>query len=144
MKSLILLPICFLCLLGCSASSESLKDNIEISEIYSWVNLMPGGEPTFHITGKANIDIKLDGKIELEKLQIFQSDMKVADAKTYFTALPKQSTEFIKYSYIFGVKDGLPGSLVNAELPVQLIITFQVDKKPIVFEFENIPIEKVY
>ena len=76
-----------LSLTGCS-STQALNDlfetNIIIKEIEAWLNLMPGGPGSFHITGKYFLSDELaDDEVFLDKVIITEGE------QTYYNIKPE-------------------------------------------------------
>lgn len=73
-----LLVIILIPLISCS-SSKSIENQVEvitIKKLECWLNLMPGGRPTFHYTGEIDIKEIKSEKITLEYIE-FLNEQKV-------------------------------------------------------------------
>ncbi len=120
--------------------------NIEVLKIYSWINLMPGTEPRFNISGEIKIKPK-DDDYNLHDLLFTQIKIK-QNGKTVYYIKPTvreegQSKEYRKlvFSTIKGLSltpDINPDKKINAEL------IFDDDGDKLKFIINNISIEKVY
>ncbi len=120
--------------------------NIEVLKIYSWINLMPGSEPRFNISGEIKIKPE-NGNYTLSDLLFTQIKIK-QNGKTVYFIKPTvreegQSGEYRKllFSTIKGlslVPDLNPDKKVNAEL------VFDDDGNELKYIIQNIKIEKVY
>ncbi len=72
------LSLLFLFLFYCTSTKSIVvkDDSIVIKKLESWINLMPGGKPTFHYSGEIeirNIDAE---KIEIDHIE-FLTDQKI-------------------------------------------------------------------
>lgn len=120
--------------------------NIEVLKIYSWINLMPGTEPRFNISGKIKIKPKGD-EYNLNDLLFTQIKIK-QNGKTVYYIKPTvreegQSTEYRKL--IFSTIKGLsltPDIDPDKKIMVELI--FDDDGDKLKFIINDISIEKVY
>ncbi len=131
---------------GCSAISgiSDIKEEIEFSEIYSWVNLMPGGDPKFHITGDvefiddSNFDLQ---NHELEAIKIYQNNRMI------YLIKPNVKIEKVegKGRLIFNSSQGykvVPD--FNYENPINVELIFKADGENYSYFIENHRVDKVY
>ena len=91
-KLLVIASIITLFSIGCSSSEETTKRdvenyktvkkfvnqvNLDVEKNVSWVNLMPGSSPKFHVSGKLSL-LQSDNynleETELKYIKIFQND----------------------------------------------------------------------
>jgi hypothetical protein len=144
MKKLLLIGLLLLPFFGCSSSSVDYQRMIVVNEINLWLNLMPGGPPTFHFSGQVGAEIEIADEVELEKVEIYQNKKMIFSEKPFFTRLTKQVPHFNKYLFIFGIKEGLPSQLINSNDSVDLILIFIVQGETISIKINEIIIEKVY
>ena len=80
--SLLILTIIFLQLFNSCSSSFSEKEfdklNIKIGDVESWLNLMPGGPGSFHVSGKYELPEELDEKkIFLDKIIVTDNEKEI-------------------------------------------------------------------
>jgi hypothetical protein len=143
MKKVILIGSILLTFFGCSSSIEYQR-MITLNEVNLWLNLMPGGPPTFHFSGQVGVEVEIVDEIELEEVHVFQRNKKLFTERPFFTRLSKQVPQFNKYLFIFGIKDGLPSHQINTDLPTDLVLVFNVNGEEVKFFIDEITIEKVY
>jgi hypothetical protein len=80
--SLLTLTIIFLQLFNSCSSSFSEEEfdklNIRIGDVESWLNLMPGGPGSFHVSGKYELPEELDEKkIFLDKIIVTDNEKEI-------------------------------------------------------------------
>lgn len=119
--------------------------NVTIKKLYAWVDLMPGSEPRFNISGDLTFvnkpGINLD-KLKLKYIKIYQNKNRIFFIKpTTRENVPDNSDLKILFSTIKGMIL-TPGFNYNKQIDVKLIFVDDGDE----FEkvIENVPIEKVY
>ncbi|MDP2303435.1 MAG: hypothetical protein Q8N03_13545 [Ignavibacteria bacterium] len=141
-----IIPICLLIisLVGCTSSSINYEKMITVNEINLWINLMPGGPPTFHFSGQVGAEIEIAEDIELIEVRISQNQKQIFSEKPFFTRLSKQVPQYNKYLYIFGIKEGLPSNLINSDSLVDVILIFDVNGDRFSITLNKLSIEKVY
>ncbi|MFZ1519997.1 MAG: hypothetical protein WAU11_14555 [Ignavibacteriaceae bacterium] len=75
------LVLAYLLLTSCSASkSEKVFDslNIKVVDVQSWLNLMPGGPGSFHISGKYELPNEMDEKkIFLDRIIVLDDKVEI-------------------------------------------------------------------
>ncbi len=134
---------------SCSSSGElsMIENQIESSNIYSWVNLMPGGDPKFHITGdlvfKENSDFDIN-ESKLEAVKIYQNDRMIFLIKPNVKIEIKPDYEN-KFDLIFSSLYGyelVPDFNYNNLIDVELI--FKEDGESYSYIVKNNKVDKVY
>jgi hypothetical protein len=142
---------------GCCSSSSSDKKNsdakygIQESELYAWVNLMPGSKARFHVTGDVKIEKK--GEIDLNEVQ-FREVSVYQDDKLLYSFQPalrdkeksgqgKDSLEsrYLKFSDAGGFE---LDSRLKMDHPVKLKFHFVLGTESYFYSSKVINIEKVY
>ncbi len=133
--------------------SDQLKISIVHSDIYCWLNLMPGGPASFHITG--NLTIKNEESFEIKELILKEIILTQEDKPVYsFEPILESVSENKagenltggeKKEFRFGVKTGLE---VKPELDPEKTITarliFNSDEKKFEYVIPDIKIEKAF
>jgi len=139
---------------GCSTKipdSNKLNLDINIVKINVWLNLMPGGRPSFHISGE--LGIKNENRERLENLKLRQ------------VVIYHDTLELIKIIPLFKIKNNLndstlhPGesknflisaaektdikNLGNVKL-INLLLMFSSEGKTFEYKIDNIEVERVY
>ncbi|MGE5410142.1 MAG: hypothetical protein ACM3MI_04210 [Clostridiales bacterium] len=142
---------------GCGSSSSSDKKNsdakysIKESELYAWVNLMPGSKAKFHVTGDVKIEKK--GEIDLNEVQFIEVSV-YQDDKLLYSFQPglrdkgksgavKDSLEsrHLKFSDTGGFEID---SRLKMDQPVKLKFHFTLGTESYFYSSKVINIEKVY
>jgi hypothetical protein len=60
-------------LISCSSEKQlkDTKNSIRLTKLDVWLNLMPGGKPTFHYSGEIEIEDYISSIIEFENIYIY-------------------------------------------------------------------------
>jgi len=146
-------------IIGCSqtAQREAVNENeyekifhqdvnLEIREIYSWVNLMPGNNPRFHITG--DFDLLSSYKYQYESLNLKKVIVN-QERQFIYSISPKIKQNELesqnRYSITFStIKGLLMNEDLNIEKPIDIVLVFDDGDDEYVYFLENIKINKVY
>lgn len=160
MKNLIFdLLLIAIFIVGCAVTEETTKKveeksevvekivnevNLEIEKTFSWVNLMPGSTPKFHISGKITLlkgDNYENNSTKLKFIKVYQS------GKELYFIMPKVIEELsgnvkkITYSTVKGLS-------INKELktkkPVEFEFLFKDGKEELLYREDNIIVEEVH
>jgi len=120
--------------------------NLEINKIYSWVNLMPGNSPRFHITGELNLlsSYKYEYEsLKLKKIIVNQERQFIysISPKIIQEELENQNKNSITFSTIKGL---LMNEDLNIEKPIDIVLVFDDGEDEYLYSLENIKINKVY
>lgn len=154
---ILLLSSLFL-LAGCSASSKADKEHLSedkvkpeerIEGIYAWVNLMPGGPASFHITGRIILDKKEDESIKAGSFEIWQSGKmfyKFVPAFERLAGTAEVDSLYLNRSvYQFSTDSGL--ELVREFSPDSLVTLkaqFYTESGEVSRQVDSIKVERVY
>lgn len=141
--------------IGCAHNRASDIMNLTVKEIKisSWLNLMPGGPGSFHISGKIFIRNKESydiNKLSLVNVLIKQRDMQLYNFVPIFLTkdesddtclLQETEKEFSFHSPpVLHIKKDL-----ESDLPIKIFLKFKEENDYYFnFEIENIKVEKVY
>ena len=142
-------------LFSCS-QLENKKDasniSVEIKKFDAWVNLMPGGSPTFHFAG--DISITYTGKdsieyIKMTKVEVFQNDKKLYDEVPYYNEKKRVANVYFLENnpreFLFGSEQNIKiVPELDTDKTVNFELTFQsgeIEKK---VKLNNIKVERVY
>jgi hypothetical protein len=119
---------------------------LKVNEIYSWVNLMPGAEPRFHITGNVDLlkSIKYDFRfVELVSVIVYHDNKKVYSISPVVKELESEQgdSKNIRFSTIRGL-------LINRELDIDkdinIDLVFNDGDDELIYMLDNIKINKAY
>jgi hypothetical protein len=116
------------------------------------MNLMPGGQPSFHISGE--IKLKNEESIDitnlrLESISVFQNSELIGSIKPDFNIKNEIEDNIIdidsERDYSFKAK--MPSKLIsdfNADEPVDMKFLFRWADKSYLHEIEKVNVQKVY
>ena len=160
----LMLVFCLSLLYGCSSSKVNKDDRdekksdelvkevvekdfkIQTNNIYSWINLMPGSEPRFNITGDINLVASAEkdySKVILNRISVIQEN------KTIFQIIPtvregewneNEGRDFI-FSTIKGI---LLTPDFDREKKIDIELRFTDGQNTYTFKIINNKVEKVY
>jgi len=134
-------------LTDCS-SKQALDDLFEtkiiIKEIEAWLNLMPGGPGSFHITGKYFLSDELaDDEVFLDKVIITEGEQTYYNIKPEIHPQETDQKELKEFRFYNSVDTYINPVLRNKEkIDVKLI--FSYNKKLVEKSFRNVTLNKVY
>ena len=125
--------------MSCSNSQikiEKLSEDITIIDTQSWINLMPGGRGSFHITGEYEINKSFSKDLKLMKLIVSTDDKTIYDIKSdnIVNKLQADETEQ-KFKYRFNTQ---PGIKLNDSIRIVETINLKL-----IFEYKGSEIEKM-
>lgn len=153
MKKLLIFLIGVLYLTGCSGSKETgneLAINIDPVKVDSWVNLMPGDEPSFFVTGLLRIRNNNDFEIDSLKLRlnVYQDDNILYSIKPAIDASAEEKSIFkpgIEREFTFAVERGQKiNKNMNFDKPVDLEFMFSAEGKLCCYKLDSVNVEKAY
>jgi hypothetical protein len=145
--------------IGCSSSEEATKKieetkrepvrkfvndvNLDIEKNVSWVNLMPGTEPKFHVSGKLSLlqgeDYNSESTI-LKYIKIYQN------GEELYYIMPKvivdevEGAKTFTYSTIKGLSIN---KNLNTKEPVLFELIFMDGKEELKYKIDNVNVEEV-
>lgn len=154
-KKLILFTIAaFTINISCSNYGKQcdLSLSVEKIKIESWLNLMPGGPGSFHLSGEILIKNEENhevGNLSLSLVTVRHDDEVLYSFKPLFKTksenedyhiLPDQEKEFLFYT-----QSGLPiNKKLNTEIPVKILLEFFSEDAHFTHEVQKVKVEKVY
>ncbi|HQF43285.1 MAG TPA: hypothetical protein PK073_10275 [Ignavibacteriaceae bacterium] len=136
-----------LSLTGCS-STQALNDLFEtkiiIKEIEAWLNLMPGGPGSFHITGKYFLSDELaDDEVFLDKVIITEGEQTYYNIKPEIHPQESDQKGLKEFQFYNSIDTSINPMLRNKDkIDVKLI--FSYNKNLIEKSFRNVQLNKVY
>lgn len=134
-------------IIACSTNlSEKNLDtlNIKIDDVQSWLNLMPGGPGSFHISGKYQMPENLNEKeIFLDKIIVFDSGREIYSltAELQFVNNSPDGIEEFTFTNHYQTKIE-PVLMQKDSIDIQLV--FNVNGASIKKEFYKIPLTRAY
>jgi len=125
--------------LSCSNSQNKIEgDELKITGIYSWINLMPGAENNFFITGKIEIDsAKNLNEFKLSEIQILQNEKLIYKINPEINSNSKNEIEFKNSGEKYNEN-------LDAENPVKVKFFYLIEKENFTKEIDSVKVEKVY
>lgn len=156
-KYLLFLFIITLFVYSCSSSVPEIKEieekkediysdglRINVKQIYSWVNKMPGSKKRFHITG--NIEILEDPKYNIDDLSIMSITIQQSNETIYeFTPKTVVDSSSTNKTILFSTVRGLLYSTridVYKNIDVKMILSDSANE--FYYDIPNVKIEEVY
>ena len=158
MKSKILYLVLIIIVFGCSSTEKTVKRdvenydqvrkfknelNLDIVESVSWVNLMPGTSPKFHVSGKLTLlkgENYSNDTTELKYIKIYQSGEELYYIMPKVIKNKEGDVNTFTYSTIKGlsIKDQL-----KTKEPVVFELIFLDNKEELKFRINDVQVEEV-
>jgi hypothetical protein len=141
-------------LLGCShlSGSDNLKLSVQQIKVESWLNLMPGGPGSFHISGEIKIKnsgtCKIDS-LNMPKISILQNNKEIYSIVPVFKSKAEGDKQELEREeekeFVFYTQSGLTiKNELDAGLLIKLILMLTDSDSVFTHEVENVKVEKVY
>ena len=123
---------------SCTSSKNdkaNLEQKIILSDIQAWLNLMPGGPGSFHISGAFDLNDSSDVNINLKNIYIYSSDKMIYNINPEFS-IQGESISIKPWTKVFQFHN--KGRL---NIDEALRSTEKIDVR-LVFEIDGYSIEK--
>jgi len=144
-----------LTLIACSSSKtgkETLQLDIEVTELHSWLNLMPGSPGKFHLLGELKITNPGNEVIEelkLDKIIIYSNKVLVYSFYPFFNLKDSSEVNSIEpggsKEYTFGVESGLKiDERLMANNLIDIKMKFIIGSKFYQMNLNDIIVEQAY
>ncbi|MDT3697183.1 MAG: hypothetical protein ROY99_12435 [Ignavibacterium sp.] len=137
----------FSLLISCSTglSQKEFEDlNIKISNIQSWLNLMPGGPGSFHITGKYELPENLNEKeIFLDKIIIMEKDKEIYSLTAELQLFYNSEMGIKEFTFSNYYQTKIDPVLIKKDT-IEVKLIFSVNGLLIRKDFGVIPLLRVY
>jgi hypothetical protein len=133
--------------ISCSTSQSQLNnyaEQIDIVDVETWINLMPGGPGSFHISGKYELPEELNEKeIFLDKIVVRDSDKEIYNliAELQFVKNSEKETKEFVFTNSYQTKIN-PILMQRDSIDVQLV--FSINGGTIKRDFIKIPLTRAY
>lgn len=132
---------------SCSANlSEKTFDelNIKIVDVQSWLNLMPGGPGSFHISGKYGMSENLDEKnIFLDKIIVIDSGKEIYSLTAELQFINNSPIGFKEFTFTNFYQTKIEPMLMQKDtIDIQLV--FSVNGTSIKKDLNKIPLNRAY
>ncbi len=136
-------------LISCSASNNqsiAYKDKLDIIDLEAWLNVMPGGPGSFHITGKYQCNDFSICNSELTSIKISSDNDILYDVNTSEINIDKQvDGESGQIAYQFFNNPGLKlNAAINMIEKIDVRLIFKIDSILVEKELMNIPLTRAY
>ena len=129
----------FLIFISCSNSQiqlEKLSEQIIIVDMQAWINLMPGGPGSFHITGEYEINKSVAEDLKLKKIIVYADSRNIYDIQSgKFTSEFQVDEKSQNLKYRFNIQPGL-------KLNDSIRIVEKIDIK-LIFDYSDKEFEKM-
>lgn len=133
--------------ISCSTNiseKEFDKLNIKIVDVQSWLNLMPGGPGSFHITGKYQLPNNLNEKeIFLDKIIILDNEKEIYSLTAELQFVNNSTTGIKEFTFTNHYQTKIEPILMQKD-SVDIEIVFSVNGNSIQKEFNKIPLTRAY
>jgi hypothetical protein len=148
-----------LLIIGCSAPEKTTKRetkrytevkkfrnevNLDIQQNASWVNLMPGSSPKFHVTGKLNLlegDNYDNNSLELKYIKVYQNSKELY----YIIPTTIERMESNLKSITFSTIKGLElNDELNTKASVMFELIFVDGKEKLKYRINDVLVEEVH
>jgi hypothetical protein len=141
---------------GCSGKKSTAADSLKISVkhtyIYAWLNLMPGGPSSFHITGNLRItndDNSSVNNITLSEVIIYQDNAVIYKISPVFETIHREEDYFLKKNEVKEFRFSTDSRLsISPELEsdnsIDAELIFSSEGKTFEYIIKDILIEKTY
>lgn len=119
---------------------------LDVKQLHAWVNLMPGSESRFHLSGE--LDIKNNFKYDMEfmilkKIEVFQNSNSIYIVKPTIqideTLSSENINKYIRFSTLRGI---LLDGMLNIDTSINLSLIFYDGKSEYVYKIENLIINR--
>ncbi len=142
-------------LLSCSSAksgNETLQIEVDVADLYCWLNLMPGNPGRFHLLGDliiTNISSDTIKELNLEEVKVYSNNELVYSFKPFFNLKNNYEVNSIEIGngkeYTFGVDSGLNADeRLLANNIVKIEMRFYSEKKIFIYTINNIVVEQAY
>lgn len=141
--------ISFLILISCSNSQVQRNEviqKINIVDIQTWINLMPGGPGSFHVTGEYEFDEAEKGNLSLLKIIVFFDDKTIYEINSdnFSNELqPGESYQITKFR--FYTKSGLKlNEMIRTVEKINVKLIYDFDGELIEMIVNDIYVTRAY
>lgn len=134
-------------IIGCCGQSIIVSDSsIVIDEANCWLNLMPGGNPSFHYSGTFSIEKNLADDYKLKQVKVFYKENLIHSSQPllqFYDELVTDSSSVIRFNFYSEQGIKVTETMMQAE-NVDLLLTFEVKDKTIEKVVKNISMTRAY
>jgi len=130
----------------CSQSMINDESFINISEVNCWLNMMPGGTPSFHYSGVFSIDKNLIEEFKFSNVKIFYKDELIHQSQPFIQfsdEIITDSSSIVNYHFYSGQNIKVTDKMMKAE-SVDFIFVFEIKDQTIEKSVKDIPLTRAY
>lgn len=149
LKIKILLVINFITIFSCSNSQipiNKIAERIIIVDMQAWINLMPGGPGSFHLTGEYEFDVKDYPKLVLSGIIVY------ADGQSIYKINSRQFSNELQTNnqnqhpkYRFNIQPGLKlNEQIRTSEMIDIELQFDYNGELIEKAIKNIYVTRAY
>jgi len=146
-NKLVLLIFLFSFFVGCCSQSMIISDStVTILEADCWLNLMPGGNPSFHYSGTFSVDKKFIDDYKFPFVKVFYKDEMIHQSQPFlqfYDELITDSNKVVRYHFYSDQGIKVTEQMMKAE-SVDLLLVFQIQDKTIEKLVKDIPLTRAY
>lgn len=146
-NKLLLIFFLFSFFVGCCSQSMSISDfSVTILEVHCWLNLMPGGKPSFHYSGTFSIDKKFIDDYKFSQVKVFYNDYMIHQSQPFiqfYDELITDSSKVVRFHFYSGQGIKVTDKMMKAE-SVDMMFVFQIQNKTIEKLLKDIPLTRAY
>jgi len=139
---------------GCAEKmpgNDRLILTINAAKSYAWINLMPGGKPSFHFSSEIKIQNDSDepvANLNLQQITMYDDTVEVLQFKPVFINRKGGSDNIILPNgikdYSITSPDKINIDRLNNLKVINLILKFSSEGKTFNYRIESVKIERVY
>lgn len=146
-NKLVLLIILFSFFVGyCSQSMIYSDSSVSIIEANCWLNLMPGGNPSFHYSGTFSIDKKFIDDYKFTLVKVFYKNEIIHQSQPFlqfYDEFITDSNKVVQFHFYADQGIKVTDKMMKAE-SVNLLLVFQIQNKTIEKLVKDIPLIRAY
>lgn len=146
-NKLLLLILLFSFFIGCCSQSMIISDStVTILEADCWLNLMPGGNPSFHYSGTFSIDKKFIDDYKFLYVKVFYKDEMIHQSQPllqFYDELITDTTSLVRFHFYSDQGIKVIDKMMKAE-SVDLLLVFQIKDNTVEKLVKEIPLTRAY
>lgn len=118
--------------------------NIKIVDVQSWLNLMPGGPGSFHISGKYQLPEDLNEKeIFLEKIIVFDNEKEIYNLTAEIQFISNSPNGIKEFTFSNNYQTKIEKILMQKE-NIDVRLVFSINGNLIPKDFKSIQLTRAY
>ena len=137
-KLKLIIAVSIMMFISCSNSqvqTDKLHEQLVILDLQAWINLMPGGPGSFHLTGEYEFHKTESSKLLLIGIEVYSANQMIYKIKSSdFNNELQKDVNVKKQKYRFNIQPGL-------KLNEKIRTAEMIDVK-LIYNFDGISIEK--